>query len=253
MTLQIALLGKDGVLIASDTRVLKTKLSGIEPIQIYEHEDKVILNSPKTVAVAWSDNKPSGGFILAALDAFDSEWGKESSSLSKLCWNLWEKEKEKRQCEPIDCTLLIAKSKEKQIYKARFSRTDPMEIVAKPESLMRSGLVAGNDTNSACFFIHRYLPKELVATGRLAKWAAHYILMGGKINPHGVDGLSVHISKNGGVFKRLSERRLRQLESESNRLDGLISDVLFSKKYGGGLGQSGQRSKRITPPPAITQ
>ncbi len=241
MTLQIALLGKDGVLIASDTLVTTSDFSG-EETRIYEYEDKVILNSDQTVAVAWSENKPSKEFIIQLTEAFDKKWGQESSLLHKSCRDLWEIEKQKDQCIPIDCNFIVAKSRMRQVYKAAFSRERNVDITPHREgNMIWAGLSAGQKTNSACFFTQAYKQDRIIPVERLIRWAAYYILMGAKVSS-GIEGLTIHVSKDGGVFQRLSDDKIHQLEHESKLLYQHISKFLFSpfslsetKRQPGGL------------------
>lgn len=229
MTLQIGLLGSDGVVLASDTLVVKTlsedeDLQPVDPIHVHQHEDKVVLNATQKVALAWAGNKPSREFIHSILDAFEIAWGKDYPDLSDLCKAAWQQEEGSRQSVLIDCTLIVAKSGERGLYKATFSR-GRMDILQKRENLMLSGVVAGHEANSACFITQRYLPKDELAPIRvLVRLAAHYIRMGAKINPHGIGGLSIHVCRGSGLFERLPETRISRLGRESKYLDELASN-----------------------------
>lgn len=224
MTLQIALLGSDGVLTASDTRVITSDRAEVDP-QIFDDEDKVTVSSDGTVVVAWSQNKPSKAFIVQLAEIFREQWGSLGLLLSSSR-HLWEKEKEGRPGDPVDCDFIIAKSQKRQIYRVLFSREKHVEIIPNTESHMP--VIAGQKTNSACFFTQAYHPTKLLPVENLIRWAAHYILMGAKVNSAGIGGLTIHVSKNGGVFQGLTEEQIRQLVSESEDLDRQISGFLFS-------------------------
>lgn len=225
MTLQIALLGTDGLLLASDTRRLNTYPYEAGEVQTSEPEIKAILNSPKTVAAAWSGIKPSSEFIVSIIDVFGREWGKESSTLTQFCTDLWEEERPRWQG---NCSFIVAHSNKREVYKASFSCGDRPRVTAYWESLLRSGLVNGHEGNPACFFIHKYLPKELVPIDNLVRWAAHYILMGGDVNPFGIGGLTIYTSKGGNPFEEIPEENILQLTNESNSLDRLTSGFLLT-------------------------
>jgi len=225
MTLQIALLGSNGVLLASDTRKLNAYPDW--PSQDTEEEEKVILSKDKSVAAAWSGTMPSREFLLGVVESFRKQWGEESSSLSESCSTLWEAEKRERQSEDVDCTLLVANSQKRQIYKAFFLR-GKIRIILHKESHMRFGVSNGNDGNPACFFIYGYLSKNLVTVDNLVRLAAHYVLMGAKVNPLGVGGLTIHLSKDGNPFEEIPEHGIIQLMSESNHLDRRISEFLLT-------------------------
>ena len=224
MTLQIALLGSDGVLIASDTRKLTTRYDEKtkKEIDVFEHEDKITLSALKTVAAAWSGFMPSAPFLTSVANLFEEKWQSSDPQLK----DLWEKEKSLRQDDAVDCRLLIAKSNKREVYKVWLSR-DSMRTTRNLESHILEGLPNGHETNSACFFTQRYAPKEPVPIENLVRWAAYYILMGGEINSSGIDGLVIYLSKTKGIFRRISETKILQLMKESNHLDQLISGFLF--------------------------
>lgn len=226
MTLQVAILSSDGVLLASDTCKLDTYPQW--PTQAMEDEDKVVLNAEKTVAGAWSGNMPSEEFILSVIDVVGGKWGMADASVSESCFDLWKAEEQRRPSDVADCKLLIVHSKKRQVYKASFSRGKMPEVVLKGESHMRFGLSNGKEGNPACFFIYRYLPRELVPVESLVRLAAHYILMAGQVNPYGVGGLTIHLSKDGNPFEEVPEEKILQLMRESDHLDRLISGFLLT-------------------------
>ncbi|MGO8731329.1 MAG: hypothetical protein ACLQVM_00875 [Terriglobia bacterium] len=228
MTLQIALVGNDGILLASDTLRVDTHPDEWA-VQTSEHGAKVVLNTEKTTAGAWSGIMPSREFISSVVEIAGNEWGKEHSSLSKAWSELWEAEKQKP--ETGDCSLLIAHSKKRQVYKVSFLR-DKKEITVTlyTESYMRYGVHNGSLGNPSYFFIRRYFPKELIPIKNLVRLAAHYILMAGEINPYGVGGLTIHLSKDGNPFEEIREEKIVQLTAESDNLDSLIAGSLFTPR-----------------------
>jgi hypothetical protein len=228
MTLQIALLGTDGVLIASDTRTTTSDRAEVDP-RIFGDEDKVILNSNQTVAIAWSDNKPSMGFMVQLAEVFYQDWGADGLLLNS-CNDLWkaEKERERETYGPVDCNFIIAKSKMRQVYRVSFPGVGSAVITAHREIHMSAGLPAGQKTNSACFFTAAYRREKLIPIENLIRWAAYYILMGAKINDD-IGGLTIHVSKNGSIFQRLSEEEIRQLKDESADHERRLSEFFFSQ------------------------
>jgi hypothetical protein len=229
MTLQIGLLAKDGILVASDTRVLNNPNKEGAYIELYEHANKIIRSVSEDTVIAWSRNRPSEEFLSSAVEAFDRDW-ENFTALRERCIQAWKIERTSRPGENIACCLLAATAGSREMYRAEFSDTGAVDVHTFYENLMPRGIITGNEGNSACFLIHRYLPKTSgVSVDNLLPWAAHYILAAGKINPHGVDGLLIYVSRSGGKFKRFSENLRKELESNSERIDALTVEHLFKK------------------------
>jgi hypothetical protein len=88
---------------------------------------------------------------------------------------------------------------------------------------------AGDSGNSAVFIIEKYAPRkpDFCPMADLKLTAAHAILQAGLLNPGGIEGLEILMCPHGDKpFERVSDEELKDLRSQSLRLDRVIAGTL---------------------------
>jgi len=88
----------------------------------------------------------------------------------------------------------------------------------------------GDNANSAVFIAEKYIRPAILRRlpmRDLALVAAHTVLMAGEINPSTVGGLEIFLCDSSG-FNRLPENEITELSRQSAELDAEISRQLFS-------------------------
>jgi hypothetical protein len=228
MTLQVTLLADDGILLASDTLQVKMPtLAG--DVETASNESKIFLNPQKTIAAACCGRMLPEAFILSVIDVIGPNWEKGCLVVSECCFDLWKKEEEEHPfLGAEDSSLMIVHSQKRQVYKALFSKNMKPTLILKEENLMRHGARQGHDESPAYFFIRKYLPEKPAKIESLVRLAANYVLMAAELDPYGIGGLEIHVSKDGNPFDEVSEEDIRRLAKESRQLDSRIKEFILA-------------------------
>jgi len=216
MTLQIGLLGSDGRVIASDRR-----LNSKEGESYSRTRTSKFLHRESCVC-CWS------GDTMAEHAA---------QNVREINWT---------SATDVTAALIEAGNK---AYKQRYGTQDdgtawaPIRkvIVACPDNSLwglnvlpvstitpvQDVIVSGDSSNTARFFSNNYVPWPPRPIRDLIVMAAYVVLMGGKDNHWGVDGLEVVVIPNGVSPVFLSREQELQLEAAAKKIDSLISKRLL--------------------------
>jgi hypothetical protein len=224
MTLQVCLIGKDGFVLASDTRILK-----ILPGEITQRFSTTKIFCNQMLRAAWCSagddlarqfceqlehhlseikeealplsNSELGGYFQSAADSVRNRCSHEEQ--------MWGKGKALFACSGDDgsrawCLHLS--------FLQTPQRWDLYRVVPLSDKL-----VIGAEGNASIFIAERYYRAD-ATLDELLRIASHTVLMGGKIDPYAVNGLEVVVARNGQLLK-LTESELKLLRGESQRLD----------------------------------
>jgi hypothetical protein len=224
MTLQVALVAKDGLLLASDTCVLHYR-PNYSVAQTYTGR-KIIDVPIAKVAYAFSGDeltREAGRRLeTALLTGFD--FARVRDELEHVANDTYAAEEEKLGAcalpEVIRTLLVVFYRESPQLWKVQIKDNDSRAEEVKD-------FVAGSYDNTARFFKERYWRQN---RGRgveeLKLFAASIILLGGKLNPLLIEGLDMAVITERG-FLRLSDEEISKLTEASEGLDGLIESRLF--------------------------
>jgi len=101
-------------------------------------------------------------------------------------------------------------------------------IEASPARRVLNRQYAGDAGNSAVFFLEKYLVSGVSSPIDSLKFiAAHAVLMAGKLNPAGVEGLEILLCRHGAAFERVPDAELMELAAESDSLDSEMLNRLL--------------------------
>src|SRR5207245_5891194 len=126
-------------------------------------------------------------------------------------WKGLGKDERREAFERGENTVILIHSSKPRVFKIRF-RLYHLEPFGFHRSKTERLVVLGGDSlNPSGFLLERYLPQRLPSISELALFAAHYILVGGELNPAGVGGLAMYFSKDGGPSEAMGESVVAEL------------------------------------------
>ncbi len=232
MTLQIVLGGSDGLLIATDTkwtafargpvgRTVRSAEYGVE---------KVVFTDRRTIGIACSGSDITVEVGRKIAEKIDAVWNQYSGALEALCFSKWEELPQEERDWALargENVLLLAHSAKAEAFKVSFTPKEARATPFRREKSQRLLMLGGDYLNPARLFLDRYLPTKPPSIDKLAFLAAHYILVGGQLNPAGVDGLGMYIAKDGNPFQAVSEQIIELLRKQSEALNTRIQRTLL--------------------------
>lgn len=224
MTFQIGMVATDGIILASDRRILNEI-----GYRISEHTAKIICHSDPNSMYCWSGDESPGDVARRFLDFFtdvtvDSGRTKDeqiTEMLRKAADDVWASQYGPRYSTPgshlslnnAAGTLLLACRGESRI--GLWSMNYGRQISVYP---VNDKSHAGDPRSSAVLFAELYY-RAHQTIDELILLAAHSVLMAGKLNPTGINGLEIALWRN----SESSPQRLSN--SEIDELIGLSSDL----------------------------
>lgn len=226
VTLQLAILGSDGVVIATDRQGMQpAKDSG--GVDTVESEDaKVLFSSDGSIAALCSGTLYRSHFYCEIIEAARSDWD-DPPALQNHLDSWWNEQRTDPTAGTSESNLVLVNAESKTAFTIRFQR-DRCILRPKEEWDLQNGLRNGHIANASYFFLKRYLPAdEPIPVNSLLRLVAHYILMGHKINPHGIGGLAIFVSVDGNPFQKIPNETIKSLSAESSDLDKQIAEALL--------------------------
>jgi len=215
MTMQVAMLAKDGFLIASDRLV-----SGSQPTS--EHR-KIFVSESGNVVVAAAGFGASGRFTqhwLRDLGNRDLKTNTEQILAKSV--------EDSFLTYGMDCSaghllqgtrLLVIVRGIRSLWEVVFAPRPYVELL-RGES--ESYAVNGSAGNQASFFAHQYFSAEK-SVDQLLPIAAHTILEGARIEPSSVGGLDIYVSRTGESPRFLDSAEIDALCRRSEELHNKIA------------------------------
>jgi 20S proteasome alpha/beta subunit len=211
MTFQVGMVGTDGVLLASDTRMLRQEgcrtSSEIRKICQLEH--------PAMACCAAGDDH-----TMHIRDQFLSLRRKDRSTptnelLAQGANERWKFLYGDRSGQPFQHS-------KGSILVAEYSRNIPeLWMLEFGEShfvaFVGDKILSGDAISPAAFFIERYY-RSTAKISELLPLAAHAILMAARLNPTGVGGLEIVVGRDG-QFQKLDEDEIAPFRTFSETLD----------------------------------
>jgi hypothetical protein len=219
MTMQIAMVGTDGVVLASDTkwseRHIRPHLKRL--IQQSFGRSKIMINYERRIAVSFARNMESSARAAANIiqEIRDEEWDNPKQrieaiaikAMNSLSYNI----------RDVNC-LIVSPA-------LRLFRLDMQTDLSKgPDSMpecweQTDRACAGDDINPAVFWAERYYRR--MPLRKLVPLAAHLICEAGELSPDRVKGLEIILCKKSGI-RHLSIDSVRDLQSWAHRLDARL-------------------------------
>ncbi len=233
MTLQVALVGTDGIVLASD------KLTVVSGNDLFRHSflmSKILIDSTERIAIAHSGY----GISRTVAETILSDPSPVKEKLSKIKLQSFASDVcEQQEWRPLGWHgELIIVSLDDLDHVLHLKMTDLVldrRIAGVRAELNRieDKIREGDPSNPAGFFVESYYRKQPIA--QLLFLAAHVIVSGSRLNPAGIEGLEVIKCTSKG-FERLPEASVAELIERSDELDNRIKSEIFK-----GAGKAGPR------------
>lgn len=225
MTIQVGMVGSDGLVIAGDTKWMKEpKLenrfwaagrTGFNSPKIkVSHERGIAISRARDMemAIRVSDE------IVARLK--DDEMGSPIAAIENMARGLVSESNEKRVAH---CLIGVCKPNPK-LFLFQFALVDgewgpicqPMETIA----------IVGDNLNPAIFWAERYYEKSR-SIRELIPLAAHLVVCAHTLNTATISGLEVVLCDSSGIH-RLSNDSIRELELRANEREKDIGNLFLS-------------------------
>jgi hypothetical protein len=220
MTMQVALVGTDGVVLASDTNWAATR-----QVRYTYSRSKIKVNERRGIAASFARNMETSeqiaNFVINALS--DEEWVTPGGHIERVAASVIEKIEPDRS--DIEC-LIVSSIPTLRVFLLEMG----IDLSKGPELSPQCHQVgtkafAGDDTNAAVFWAERYAKEK--TTNQLVRLAAHLITAAGSINPGAIKGLEIVVCKKDG-FHRLSPESIAVLESAAQQREKDI-EALFAE------------------------
>jgi hypothetical protein len=230
MTMQVGMVGSDGVLIAGDTELTDNNSF---PRKSW-NETKIKINRDCGVAISMAGGMVTAGHLadeLIALALKDENW---LSSGLYVRSELAERVLVLSGAAQKECQCIVASlcpTPKLRIFRM-VRMGDGLGLVGGEEQ--QSKIYAGDDKNSAVFWAERYYPKRhpKLPIKALVPLAAHLIVTAGRVPNGGISGLEIVLCHKEEGMRRLSDGSIKELELKSYERDESIGESLL-----GGLQQ----------------
>jgi hypothetical protein len=218
MTLQVALVGTDGIVLGSDRQknFLPPDAGAVTTSSLVS---KIFRNDSRGVMASWSGANPAIE-VAKRVVAFPDNEIRSPKALEDLAKEVFEDESTKLGMEyPASEVLLVTKSDVTKIYQL---------IVQKQPACwpVLDKVIAGNSANVAVYFVQRFYRKLPMV--ELLPLVAHTILEGGRTNPGGIQGLEIVCCSEAGL-EPVPDDKITELTDLSDRVESEIRRLLFPR------------------------
>jgi hypothetical protein len=229
MTMQIGMVGSDGVLIASDTLWMNTEENQYAHTRHTSNTTKIELDYKKGIAIACARHMELASRIakdlLVELD--DEDWGGPDTRATHIADRALGEADVKRR--DFQCTIITAYPEPRLFQLHSGIHAGQKGSRCQTHS---SKVVAGDTANSAVFWSERYYSswtESLRPIEELIPLAAHLVCSAGRIGPGAIGGLEIVVCNSSGL-RRLSDSSISKLEAISKGWDSTFSNQIFSHK-----------------------
>lgn len=222
MTMQVGMVGTDGIVLASDTKWIDhVNRAPLTPIRSISSKSKIKISHKRGIVISYARNMETSGPIADSIIAelTDSDMAEPEIPIENLAAKVI-KEATEKPGNRIDVHCLIVLSRPT----LRLFRVRTIGYTAPCEEIIGQA-VAGDVENSAVFWPELYY-RELPVR-HLARLAAQFIVMAGKIHSGSIGGLEVVLCDSSG-FHRLSADSNRRLESAANETHERLLESFIS-------------------------
>jgi hypothetical protein len=226
MTMQVGMVGKDGIVLASDTRwTMKARLENQSwaGAEFGVGSSKIKIDAKRGIAIACAADMRSAQLfadaILAALkqeDFVHPEAVVRDTALKTL--------PDVTERTAPQCILVLTRPS-RRIFLCQFAYYNNK---LAPECLEMENLaIAGHNTNAAIFWAERYSRYfQEMTIKKLIPLASHLIVSAEMVNPGGVAGLEIAYCDRTGLH-RLSKEKNRKWHSKATAWDARITEMIL--------------------------
>jgi len=228
MTMQIALVGASGIVLASDTRWANNETT------VRHTGGASKINSDKSVAIACARRMAIATRIADDLfDEFaDKDWALVQLRSVEIAARVLDAAPRRSANDTLDFQCLIVTTNP-SLAAYHLCGGGVMALQTHPTCQQIGNCqIAGDHINPAVCWSERYywrsrLPDGLREVRQLVPLAAHLILSAAQLNRDSIDGLEIVIGDKGGV-RRLPDGSIEKLRSDSESWDRQIEQFFAS-------------------------
>jgi len=224
MTLQIAMVGKDGFVLASDTKATKNMSvlpTGRRQIGQTFKTTKIRQRREGGLICAHSGSDEAGQLAEVFVINAPAEFVDDQAVADYLIG--WSSGATNMANQLVIVVVTKAKPGMHKLWRVYFTGQNPPPFV----QWVDDRLTGGDEGNAALYFGERYYdPSKTVDD--LALLAAHVILEGHVANPTGVEGLEVWIGRNGEEPEQLDLGKLDRLKTRSAAVHDSVKSQFIS-------------------------
>jgi hypothetical protein len=215
MTMQVAMVGTDGIVLASDTKW--TNQSGGAAFD--EHSSKIRIDSTGKLAASLARNMGTSRAIAKAIseELSDADWINPCGRMEAVAREILTSATQKS----AECLIASAHSS-LRLFHLEVTTGDGLAISPNCRE-MQGKAIAGDRVNSSVFWSEMYY-REGLPVKYLIPLAAHLILTAGRVGRGGIGGLEIAVCRDRG-FARLPDEAISALQSDSLEWDRKVGDM----------------------------
>jgi hypothetical protein len=225
MTMQIGMVGSDGIVLASDTRwtkePAKPKSEDItgRAVRYGTNGTKIKVTEGKEIAVSYAADKQSSGFVAEEIIAkLTVENAPDPIIAVQEIFNA----NASRRWHHVQGFIVLTHPAV-QLFRFEIARNNrKWSAICEPVTFGYD--VAGDVTNAAIYWAERY--PEILTVEQLIPLAAHLIVSSHHLNTAGIGGLEIVRCDASGI-RQLSLESTRELVQKANEWDGTIRDLFL--------------------------
>jgi hypothetical protein len=222
MTMQVGMVGTDGIVLASDTLWTQSPMSGSEGARHSYSSHKIRIFKERGVAISSARDMETANFVadrIAADPRLDEYPADRKFLIEEIGNECLEKVGDRNEAQ---CLILFHNPKP-SLFAFEYA------IVNRKHGpwcgkIIDGAVHTGDTVNAATFWSERYC--HLAPVRALVPLAAHLIVSAGKLNPAVIRGLEIVLCQADG-FHRLSDESISNLVSKSNEWDDKIGELIL--------------------------
>jgi len=229
MTLQVAMVGTDGVLLASDTLWSETRQEMISgKAQHSRHtygRTKIFVDEKRNVAVSFARNMETSrrAAELIASDVREAQWESPETIIEEIAFRAIESLPQNRF--DVNCLIVSPNMRVFQLeMEQRFTPEGQQDHPSCCEHTDKA--VAGDTFSPALYLMEQYYEPRPIHT--LAPLASQIIFAGAKLSPDRIGGLEIVLCDKSGVH-RLPVDSIRELQSSAQKQDKRLREALTGR------------------------
>jgi hypothetical protein len=224
MTIQVGMVGMDGILLAGDTRWTKTPLLINKAFAAGRYgfsSPKIKINHERKMAISCAMDMETAGHLADEIFSGlkNEEFEQPVLPLEMIGRKVLLSAGERNNAH---CLVVLPNLKLFMVQFAMFNGewapfSQPMDTIA----------IAGDNVNASIFWVERYYQK--LAIEKLIPLAAHLIVCAHKLNTGTVSGLEVVLCTASSI-RRLSDESIHELELKAEEWDKHIGELFLNHR-----------------------
>jgi hypothetical protein len=221
MTMQIGMVGSDGIVLASDTRWTKEPAKSKAEVTLGRavrygaNGTKIKVTEGKEIAVSYAADRQSAGFVAEEIIA------KLTGGTDPII-AVQEVFDARRRWHHVQGFIVLTQPA-MQLFRFEIAQNN-RRWYPSCEPVTLGYDVAGDVTNAAIYWAECY--PEILTIDQLIPLAAHLIVCSHRLNTAGISGLEIVRCDASGI-RQLSPESTRELMRKANEWDGTIRDLFL--------------------------